>query len=127
MKEFLAASGVTCRFKIPIEFDEVTLSGQTRHHLFLAAKEALNNVVRHARATEVELRITRTDGQLEIAIADNGCGFDAKTVCCGNGLANLRERLKGVGGRCDVETQPGKGTTVKLILPVQVHPLGATA
>jgi signal transduction histidine kinase len=127
MKEFLAASGVTCRFKIPIEFDEVTLSGQTRHHLFLAAKEALNNVVRHARATEVELRITRTDGQLEIAIADNGCGFDAMTVCCGNGLANLRERLKGVGGRCDVETQPGKGTTVKLILPVQVHPLGAMA
>lgn len=77
-------------------------------------------MVRHARATEVELRITQVDDQLEIAIADNGCGFDVLTVQCGNGLANLRKRLDGLGGRCDIETQPGRGTTVKLILPLHL-------
>jgi signal transduction histidine kinase len=118
--EFLAASGVICRFKIPVEFDAVTLSGQTRHHLFLAVREALNNVVRHARATEVELRITQADDRLEIAIADNGCGFDVTPVPCGNGLANLRERLDGLGGRCEIETQTGKGTTVQLTLPLHL-------
>ena len=117
-KEFLAASGVTCRFKIPIEFNAVTLSGQIRHNLFLAAREVLNNVVRHARATEVELRINHVDNQLEIAIADNGSGFAVMTVQCGNGLANLRERLEGLGGRCDIESQPGMGTTIRLILPL---------
>ena len=48
------------------------------------------------------------DNQLEIAIADNGSGFDVMTVQCGNGLANLRERLEGLGGRCDIESQPGE-------------------
>jgi signal transduction histidine kinase len=115
---------VACRFKIPIEFDPVTLSGQTRHHLFLAVKEALNNVVRHARATEAELRITRTNNRLEIAIADNGCGFEAGKTPRGNGLANLSARLDGLGGRCDIETEPGKGTTVKLILPLPVLSVG---
>jgi signal transduction histidine kinase len=123
-REFLGASGVACRFKIPIEFDPVTLSGQTRHHLFLAVKEALNNVVRHARATEAELRITRTNNRLEIAIADNGCGFEAGKTPRGNGLANLSARLDGLGGRCDIETEPGKGTTVKLILPLPVLSVG---
>ncbi|MGD0815239.1 MAG: ATP-binding protein [Verrucomicrobiota bacterium] len=123
-KEFLMASGVACRFKIPMEFDPVTLSGQIRHHLFLAVKEALNNVVRHARATEAELRIKRTDNQLEIAIADNGCGFDVGKASYGNGLANLSSRLNGLGGRCDIETQSGKGTTVKLTLPLPLPPVG---
>ena len=75
-------------------------------------------MVRHARATEVELRINHVDNQLEIAIADNGSGFAVMTVQCGNGLANLRERLEGLGGRCDIESQPGMGTTIRLILPL---------
>jgi signal transduction histidine kinase len=113
---FLASSGLPCRFKVPIDFPPVKLGGRVRHDLFLAVKETLNNVVRHAQATEVEFGLHLNGSQLEILIADNGRGFDPQDVARGNGLANLRERLAGLGGDCSVESAPGKGTRVKLSL-----------
>jgi two-component system sensor histidine kinase NreB len=82
--------------------------------LFLAVKEALNNVIRHASATEVEVQVIMRDHQLELVIADNGCGFDWNAVRRGHGLTNLHERLEALRGHCHIESQPGKGTTVKL-------------
>jgi signal transduction histidine kinase len=117
-KELLSASGILCRFKIPIECGAITLTGTARHSLLLAVKEALNNVIRHASATEVELQITQTENRLEIVIADNGCGFDGSTIRRGHGLVNLQERLKTLNGQCHIESQPGKGTIVKLIIPL---------
>jgi signal transduction histidine kinase len=117
-KELLSASDIVCHLKIPIECDAVTLTGAARHSLFLAIKEALNNVIRHASATEVELQMTQFDNRLEIVIADNGRGFDWNTTRHGNGLTNLRERLEALHGQCQIESQPGKGTTVKFIVPL---------
>jgi signal transduction histidine kinase len=117
-KELLSASNVVCRLKIPIECDAVALPGAVRHSLFLAVKETLNNVVRHASATEVELQMTEFDGRLEIVIADNGCGFDWNAIRRGNGLTNLQGRLEALRGQCHIESQPGKGTTVKFIVPL---------
>jgi signal transduction histidine kinase len=117
-KELLSASGILCRFKIPIECGAVTLTGTARHSLLLAVKEALNNVIRHASATEVELQITQTENRLEIVIADNGCGFDGSTIRRGHGLVDLQERLKTLNGQCHIESQPGKRTIVKLIIPL---------
>jgi signal transduction histidine kinase len=116
-EELLSASSIGCRFSIPIECEAVALPGPARHSLFLAIKEALNNVIRHASATEVELTITQLDNCLEIVIADNGCGFAWNAVRHGNGLANLQERLAALNGQCHVESQPGRGTTVKLVVP----------
>jgi signal transduction histidine kinase len=116
--ELLAASNVVCRLRIPIECDAVTLPGAARHNLFLAVKEALNNVIRHASATEVELQMTWADHRLEIVIADNGRGFDGSAIRRGHGLVNLQERLKTLNGQCHIESQPGKGTTVKFIVPL---------
>ena len=116
--ELFAASDIVCRFKIPIECDAVTLTEAARHSLFLAVKETLNNVIRHASATEVELQLSQSDGRLEIVIADNGRGFDWNTIQHGNGLANLRERLAALNGGCCIESQAGKGTTVKFTVPL---------
>jgi len=116
--EFLSASNIACRLRIPIECGAVMLTGAARHSLFLAIKEALNNVIRHASATEVELQMTQSDNRLEIVIADNGRGFDGNTTRQGNGLTNLRERLEALHGQCQIESQPGKGTTVKFIVPL---------
>jgi len=121
-KEFLAASNVLCRLKIPIECKAVTLAGTARHNLFLAVKESLNNVIRHAGATEVELQLAQFDHYLEIAIVDNGRGFDRTRVARGHGLANLEQRLTALNGECRIESQPGKGTTIKLVFPLLPDP-----
>ncbi len=120
--ELFAASDVACRFKIPLECDAVTLSETARHSLFLAVKEALNNVIRHASATEVELQISQVEDRLQIVIADNGRGFEWNTIRRGNGLTNLDERLKALNGQCQIESQLGKGATVNFIIPLPHDP-----
>ena len=120
--ELFSASNIVCRFKIPIECEAVTLTESARHSLFLAVKEALNNVIRHASATEVKLQMTQADDGLAIVIADNGRGFDGNTIRRGNGLANLQERLKALNGQCNIESQIGKGTTVKFVIPLPREP-----
>ncbi len=116
--ELFSATEIVCRFKIPIECEAIILSEAARHSLFLAVKEALNNVIRHAAATEVELQISQFDDCLQVVIADNGRGFDWNTIRRGNGLTNLRERLEGINGQCQIEPQAGKGTTVKFTIPL---------
>lgn len=116
--ELFSASNIACRFKIPIECEAVTLSEPARHSLFLAVKEALNNVIRHASATEVEIQIAQLENWLQIVIADNGEGFDPNTIRRGNGLANLDERLKLLHGECDIESHAGTGTKVTLRIPL---------
>jgi signal transduction histidine kinase len=116
--EYLSHSEVTCRFDIPVAMPSVVLHGRLRHALLLAVKETLNNVERHAFATEVEFRMTFGEGQLAIVISDNGKGFDAKTRRGGNGLKNLALRLSQLGGRYSVESSMGKGTVVTIALRV---------
>ena len=81
----------------------------------------MNNVIRHAGATEVEFQIDQPDQRLEIVVADNGRGFDWNTIRRGDGLANLQERLEVLRGQCHVESRPGQGTTVRLIVPLPAN------
>jgi signal transduction histidine kinase len=120
--EYLAHSGITCRFDIPVALPPIVLEGRLRHGLLLAVKETLNNVERHAQATEVEFRMAIADDQLEIVISDNGKGFDTKTKHRGNGLKNLPLRLAKLGGRYSIESSPGKGTMVTLGLRLSPPP-----
>jgi signal transduction histidine kinase len=118
--DFLSHSSIPCRFNVPVALPDVTLDGQVRHGLLMAVKESLNNVVRHAEATEVEFRLAVLDDTLEIIIADNGKGFDMAGERDGHGLKNLPARLTKAGGSCRVESSRGKGTTVTIRLPMSV-------
>jgi len=93
-----------------------------RHNLFLAVKEALHNIVKHAHASEVRINFLCHDGTLEINIADNGRGFDLSAPVEGNGLTNIKARLANAGGDCEFISQPGAGTTVHLKLPLPTSP-----
>ena len=118
-EDFLSASGVDRRFKIPVELQAVTVDGHTRHGIFLAVKEALNNIVRHARATVVEFAVVFDGKTLRIEITDNGVGFDTSKTRDGYGVDSLHKRLENLGGKCQIESRPGTGTKIEMILPIK--------
>lgn len=116
--EFVHAADLACDIDLPADSGTTTVSGQVRHNLFLAVKETLNNVARHAAATRVGFRVTVGD-ELTIVISDDGRGFaPGPEVATADGLRNLRQRLAEIGGRAEIRSQPGAGTTVQLTVPL---------
>jgi len=91
-----------------------TMTIEFKRHLVLIYKEILNNVVKHARARRVEISIGEEGGIFTLRVADDGIGFDEKTIRRGNGLDNLKKRGGMLGGTLRVESSPGKGTVVEL-------------
>jgi signal transduction histidine kinase len=118
-REYLSNSSVLCRFKIPIACPDVTVDGKVRHEVFMVVKEILNNVVRHAQASEVKFQMAITDG-LEISIVDNGKGFDLARGADRHGVKNCSARLAKIGGSCEIESIAGIGTTVRLKIPLAI-------
>jgi signal transduction histidine kinase len=113
-REFFSASPVRCRIDMKEGLPVATLSAHVRHNLFLAVKEALNNVAKHSAAGEVWLRIQQETGRLMICVEDDGKGFDfAATANHGNGLQNMRARLKAIGGQTEICGHLPRGTCVK--------------
>jgi two-component sensor histidine kinase len=107
------------RFKMhaPAHVPDTHLNSDQRRNIFYAVKEALHNIVKHAKATEAELTITLEDQMIIITIRDNGIGLPAGELSrFGNGMIHMRERLKTING--DFTIKNGIGTTVKLSLPV---------
>jgi len=116
--EFLAAAGIRCRADLPQNVPQRAISSETRHHLFLAVKEALNNVVRHSHANEVQMRAVITKESIELTLEDNGRGFGKPPDdAFADGLRNMRQRMSEIGGEFKLETSPGNGTRVILICP----------
>jgi len=85
-------------------------------------KEALNNVVKYATATEVRLQLNLANGTFILTIADNGRGFDEASPGVanggGNGLTNMRERMADCGGQLTVMSRPDHGTTLRMTVPL---------
>jgi ligand-binding sensor domain-containing protein/signal transduction histidine kinase len=118
---FLSPTAIKIRVEAPgpSELPAVALAAQARHNLLLAAKEALNNNVRHAQAHTIWLKIRLQAGALVVELADDGRGFDlAKTRAGANGLSNIKSRMELIAGRAEIRSQPGQGTTVTLTLPL---------
>jgi signal transduction histidine kinase len=84
-------------------------------------QEALTNAVRHAGATHIRIDVTDHDGSVEVAVADNGRGFDPETTDGGFGLTGMRERVELADGELDIDSGPS-GTTVRARLPVRRRP-----
>jgi signal transduction histidine kinase len=116
---FLEPTAVRCRLEVRDAEPDRPFNAEQRHNLFLAFKEALNNVVRHSRASEVSIRIGVADtDRLLICVEDNGQGLPTVVGEGADGLANLRERMARIGGQCDIENRPGVGVAVRLSLPL---------
>jgi len=114
--EFLGIANLRCRLDIPDVLPDVPLSAQVRHSVLMAIKETLNNVVKHAHATEVRLSLVVWRNRLIIRVKDNGRGFGEGAVRSErNGLKNMRKRLADAGGTCTIRSRPGEGTTVRIV------------
>jgi signal transduction histidine kinase/ligand-binding sensor domain-containing protein len=115
---FLRTAEIECILELPDDPPDVTVSAEVRHHLYLAVKETLTNVVRHARATTVTLRVALSGDELKIVVSDNGCGFAGDPSDPeADGLQNMRERMARLEGVVNVVTEPGVGTRVTFTLP----------
>jgi signal transduction histidine kinase/ligand-binding sensor domain-containing protein len=112
---FFRSGPIRCRLDIQSEVPECSVASEVRHGLFLAFKEAINNVAKHSRATEVRVKVHCEDHNLRVAIEDNGIGFDSVAIQSGNGLRNMNQRLEKMRGSCALSATPG-GTTVLFLL-----------
>ena len=122
-EEHLDAAGLTHRFHIQTGLGARELGAETRRQVYLAFKEAINNVVKHARATEVHISIGIEDQTLVVEVADDGCGFSAGSGDpTGIGLAGMRERLEAIGGSAALTSTPGGGHTRRVSVTVEVRP-----
>ena len=104
------ASGLPSALHLPLEY---------RQPLYLVVKEAVNNVARHAGATRMTIRISARDTLLEVAIEDNGCGFDPRASFNGEGLPSIRRRVKELAGTVEWDSSPGKGTRFLAAFPLR--------
>lgn len=107
---------------VEIDGDTSALPVAVRHDLNRIVQEALSNVVRHAHARSVRLRLYVNAEQAELTVADDGCGFDLVQVIHERpdslGLISMRERAELLGGRLSIESTIGQGTTVRVVIPL---------
>jgi signal transduction histidine kinase/ligand-binding sensor domain-containing protein len=119
VQDFTDGAGLRSRFDLPDTVPPLAIPSAVRHHLYLAAKETLHNVVKHAGATEVNMRVTLEDGSCAIVLSDNGSGREATSDDTGaDGLINLKTRLEQLSGTCTRHSRPGVGTSIEMRFPL---------
>ncbi|MCX6316307.1 MAG: ATP-binding protein [Bacteroidetes bacterium] len=101
---------------IPASVPSQIIRGEKRQHIFLCIKEAVHNCIKHSGADTIWLTITLADHGLQIEIKDNGRGFDSEKQISGNGLSNMRKRMKAIQGNVSIKTNPG--TAILFTIPL---------
>ena len=118
-----ALEAVAARAPVPVEIDAVPERrppANIEAAAYFVVAEALTNVARYARADSAHVAVIGDDGQLVVEVADDGVG--GADPAQGSGLRGLEDRLAALDGRLEVESEPGRGTTVRAVIPVPAHP-----
>jgi signal transduction histidine kinase len=119
---FLGLANIAWRLDNTAGTANPMVDSRSRHQLFLAFKEALTNVVRHAGASEVLLSVRANNGELWLNVTDNGRGFPAAAPSeAMDGIANMRTRIEKLGGKFEITGDPNHGTTVRFSVPLISH------
>lgn len=114
---YFDALSIAAHFDYPSSIPLVHLSDQQRRNIFLVVKETLNNISKHANATMVTISLNAEKNFFQIRISDNGHGFEvSKARPGGNGLKNMQQRMKEMGGEFEIASETGKGTVTSLSL-----------
>ncbi len=119
-QEYLALAGLRYRADLPAQLPAIPIPPEVRHNVFLAFKEAVHNVVKHAQATEARIRLRLEPENFILEIEDNGRGMEDQAAPQNrNGLRNMKKRMEAIGGRFEMDTMLGQGTIVRLTVPVK--------
>jgi signal transduction histidine kinase len=122
MREYISETLEVKQIPADIQFDEPVLSAnlpmESRKDFLLIFKEAINNIIKHAGATHVNIALAMESGKLELVIKDNGAGINPEKKQTGNGLGNMKARAQALNGQLHISSEPGKGTELKLTIPI---------
>ncbi|NJN10557.1 MAG: sensor histidine kinase [Richelia sp. RM2_1_2] len=117
VNDFYDSTGILPQVEIT---EQVATPSQLIAPIYRIIQEALNNIRKYARATEVQLDICTTVTQLHLTIQDNGRGFDPQQVSGGYGLQGMQERVAVLQGHLDLESQPGNGCCINVKIPMHI-------
>ncbi len=119
-QEFFRLTPIRCRLDVADDIPACPLTPELRHDLFLASKEAMNNIIKHSEASEVWLRLSVRQGRFRLVLEDNGRGFLLSSLenSQRNGLSNMQARLRTFGGTFEISSAPGEGTVVIMEIPL---------
>jgi signal transduction histidine kinase len=118
-QDYFALAGISYRAELPADLPPTPILPEVRHNIFLAFKEAVNNVVKHAHATEARVKLSLEPEQFVLSITDNGRGLgDISAKKLRNGMKNMRKRLADVHGEFDIAPGANGGTVVQLRVPI---------
>jgi PAS domain S-box-containing protein len=122
ISDFESQCGITVSLDLPSGFTGKLITTYKRKNILYIIKEALNNIQKHADAKHVNIFFRYEAGQIIITVADDGKGFDTSTAKnetkSGFGLAIMRERAIEIGGQLKIESEPGRGCTIQLNVPI---------
>lgn len=121
-QDYLELASLRYRLEVPAQLPAQNIAPDLRHNIFLAFKESVNNVVKHAQASEVKIRLRLTPTTFTLEIEDNGRGpGEAATKTGRNGLRNMRQRMEDVGGAFGMTPGAQSGTLIRLTAPLGKH------
>ena len=87
---------------------------ETRQHIYLIMKEAINNLVKYSNCTKACIKVTYNNNYLKIEISDNGKGFNQQQIQLGNGIISMKKRAEAINAQMKIDTELNKGTIVSL-------------
>ncbi len=124
IQELLKGLEISAHLKHSFEYDRKTdwdaLRGDLKINLYRVLQESLQNCVKHAKAQHISLAFMVEGGNsLQVTLRDDGRGFDVKKGKTGIGLRNISARVSKMEGKLDIDSQPGKGTTITITLPIR--------
>jgi signal transduction histidine kinase/ligand-binding sensor domain-containing protein len=117
--EIFEAKQINFSLKVPQRLSDIKLSMDQRRNVYLIFKESVNNLVKYSKCKHALVSIDTDKRHAYLTIEDDGIGFDLNAPTDRNGIKNLKERARTLKGKLNIETSPGKGTTIWLEFPIE--------
>ncbi len=118
--DLLTGKNIVAVFAIDETLVAKVVNPLARKNLLLITKEAINNIAKYSKATNVNITFKQQEQYVLLTISDNGKGFNKSLVSNGNGLGNIEQRCKQLSGNCTIETSEGKGVTITCSFPIAI-------